>query len=159
MMPRFKSKTKAFLLVSLSMSLILISICYAKNQKISWNDRKIKWFSYEQGMRMAQRTKKPVILIFYADWCPTCHNYSKLFQNKQVVSSSYRFVMIRVNTDTQSSLSKQYNLDGGYVPRTFALFPNGRIMNDIYPPKEHKYYLGVNVNNLLSFMQSALKRL
>ena len=135
------------------------SVCFADDKKADWNDNQISWYSYDQGMRLAQKKKKPIFLIFYADWCPYCHKYSKLFKNRKIVEASNRFIMIRVNTDEYPSLSRSYNLDGGYIPRTFALYSNGSIIDDIYKPKRHKYSIGYKSHKILAFMQAALKKM
>lgn len=135
------------------------SICYANDRTGDWNDNEISWQNYEQGLQLAQRTKKPAILIFYADWCPYCHKYSKVFKDRQIIALTKRFVMIRVNVDEHQSLSERYNIDGAYIPRTFALHPNGSVMNDIYTPKRHKYSVGYKAQKVLNFMQAALDKM
>ncbi|MCW5204931.1 hypothetical protein VU02_03285, partial [Desulfobulbus sp. N2] len=53
------------------------------------------------------------------------------------------------------SSSTKYLFDGRYVPRTFAVFPDGKIMHHLYPSKRYKYFVELEPDNLLSLMQKA----
>lgn len=109
---------------------------------VDWNDKGIAWLNYEEGLKLAKQTGKPIILLFYADWCPTCHAYKHIFYDKAVVNATASFIMIRVNSDKAPALNRQYALDGEYVPRTFALSPQGKLLKDL-PKKNgrYKYYI------------------
>ena len=150
--------TKVICLALFCMScLVTNSDCPAKTAKVFWNDRAIKWHGYKDGMARAKRNRKPAIIVFYADWCPTCRKYGEIFRNKKVIMAASDFVMIRVNKDNHSTLSSAYGFDGEYVPRTFAVYPDGEVMHQLYSPKKYKYYLGTDPNSLLSLMQKAIE--
>lgn len=134
------------------------SECFAGSSHNPWNNRSIHWQGYSQGLSVAKKTRKPVILVFYADWCPTCQKYGKVFQDKDVIQAAAEFVMIRVNIDQKKNLSSAYDFDGTYVPRTFALNSDGEVMHQFYPPKQYKYYIGLEPHNLLSLMESAISQ-
>jgi thiol-disulfide isomerase/thioredoxin len=91
----------------------------ARAGAIDWNDAGIRWRSYENGSAEARREGKPLVLIFYADWCPRCREYSALFRDPRVVERALGFVMVRVDSDRFEGLSKRHGPDGTYVPRTF----------------------------------------
>jgi len=101
---------------------------------------------------------KPVILIIYADWCPACKKYGNVFQDKRVVAESDKFIMIRINKDSNKELSRKYGFDGQYIPRTIAMHPNGQVMHEIYLQKNYRYYIGADVNRLLKLMKDAYAR-
>ncbi|GIW43673.1 MAG: hypothetical protein KatS3mg077_0955 [Candidatus Binatia bacterium] len=92
-----------------------------------WNDAKIQWRTYEEGLQEAKKSGKPVCLIFYTTWCPHCANYSRVFQNDEIVELAKKFVMVRVDADKRRDLSDQYKPDGAYIPRTFFLSPSGEL--------------------------------
>lgn len=109
---------------------------------VDWNDKEIVWLNYEEGLQLAKQSGKPIMLLFYADWCPTCHAYKHIFYDKAVVKAAANFIMIRVNSDKAPALNRQYSPDGEYVPRTFALSPQGILLNNL--PKKtgrYKHYL------------------
>ena len=57
--------------------LLISSVSLAADTKIKWNDGNIEWHTYEEGLDLARIDQKPAIVIFYADWCPTCQDYGK----------------------------------------------------------------------------------
>lgn len=64
-------------------------------------------------------------------------------------------LLIRVNKDEHPDISRQYDFDGKYIPRTFALSTDGDIITHLYPEKE-KYWYFLPANNrqyLLDFAQ------
>jgi thiol-disulfide isomerase/thioredoxin len=106
-----------------------------------WNDTGIEWKSYDDGIAAAKETKKPVVLIFYTEWCPHCTSYSALFKNPSVVEKAKNFVMIRVERDAHQELSAQYAPDGQYIPRTFFLSPAAKLLGDIQEQRpSYKYF-------------------
>jgi len=116
----------------------------------------VDWNSYEQGLKLAKATGQAAIVVFHATWCPTCRRYLETFDQSAVIDQSRRFVMIRVDVDRQPEISSWYELDGKYVPRTFALRPDGEIIGAAYPPKaKHRYYFGTREADLLDFMKRA----
>ena len=146
------------LFVSLMAILATNSMCLAESDHIYWNDQYIVWQEYEEGLASARISRKPAIIIFYADWCPTCKKYGKVFKNEHIIRAAASFVMIRVNIDTYPQVSADYGFDGEYIPRTIAVYPDGRVMHELYPAKKNQYYIGTNPNNLLLLMRKALSR-
>jgi hypothetical protein len=146
-----------FLIVFPLLLLVTSSDCLAKSGETYWNDKNIAWNEYNEGMAQAKRERKPAIIIFYSDSCSACRRYKKVFQEKSVIDAASSFVMIRVNTGKNSTLSKKY--DGGYVPRTFAVYPDGKVMHQIYPSKKYKYFIGVTPGDLLGLMRKAHLRM
>ncbi|MBT3256234.1 MAG: DUF4124 domain-containing protein [Deltaproteobacteria bacterium] len=114
----------------------------------------VVWHAYREGLWLSKKTGKGAIIIFYADWCPTCKKYMKLFDDQTIITETRKFVMIRINQDRYPSLSSKYDLDGKYIPRTFALSPDGNILQKLYPRKsKSRYYLGSRRSDLVSFMK------
>jgi len=157
-MIRLKIKTLFFFLCILSFT-TLVLCGTAASDEISWNDGDIRWWHNEDGMDYAWREGKPVIIIVYTDWCPTCKKYGQVFQDERVVTESNKFIMVRINSDTNKELSLKYAFDGTYIPRTIALYPGGSVMHEIYPRKNYKYYIGTDANRLLKLMKDAYSKL
>ena len=106
-----------------------------------WNDASIKWQPYDQGLAEAKKTGKPICLIFYTTWCPHCANYSKVFSDPEVVKKAGSFVMIRLDKDKNQEISKQYNPDGEYIPRTYFLAPDGQLDSSLSEARpQYKYF-------------------
>ena len=122
-----------------------------------WNPGQVAWQPYALGLREAGRTKKPIVLVFYTDWCPHCHNFSRVFHDPRVVEVSRGFVMIRVERDGNPELSQAYALDGEYIPRTFLLLPDGEVLDQLDTGRaEFRYFLDeYEPDQLLELMQRA----
>lgn len=124
-----------------------------------WNDSGINWRPYEAGLAEARATGKPVVLIFYTDWCPHCHNYSRLFHDPEVARLAASFVMVRVERDGHRDISARYALDGEYIPRTFFLSPEGVLIPGLDSGREqYRYYLDEHdPSELTSRMEEVLE--
>ena len=125
-----------------------------------WNDQQIKWRSYDAGLAEAKKSKKPICLIFFTEWCPHCKNYSGVFHDPKVVAKSKDFVMIRLDADQDKELGQKYAVDGSYIPRTYFLSSNGTL-SDIHAPREQfKYFYDERgADSILAGMDAALKQL
>lgn len=126
-----------------------------------WNDANIGWKTYDEGIAAAKKDKKPVLLVFYTEWCPHCTNYSKVFHDQKVVEQSKKFVMIRLDKDKNAEISKKFAPDGEYIPRTYFLSSDGTLDAGLTAPRaEYKYFYDErDPAMLLAGMDAALKKL
>ena len=126
-----------------------------------WNDTGVAWQPYEAGLALAKKEKKPVLLIFYTEWCPHCTNYSKLFHDQAVIDKTRQFVMIRVDKDKQPEISKTHAPDGEYIPRTYFLSSDG-VLDPSLAAARDKYryfYNESDPKDVLAAMDTALAKL
>lgn len=74
----------------------------------------IKWFAYNEGLSRGKSEDKKVFLNFYADWCRYCKMMDqKTFRNKEVIAYlNENFVPVRVNSDKNRKVSREYNVTG-----------------------------------------------
>ena len=106
-----------------------------------WNDNNIRWHSYNDGLKAAMAENKPICLVFYANWCPHCVKFSTIFHEAKMISETKKFVMIRIDNDTNGEISAKYVPDGKYIPRVFFLSSAGQLDPQIQAPrKEYKYF-------------------
>ena len=126
-----------------------------------WNDPAIKWMPYSDGLAAAKKEKRPVCLVFYTEWCPHCQNYSGVFHDDKVVERAKKFVMIRLDRDKDTDVSKKYAPDGEYIPRTYFLKPDGSLDPDIHAERDnYKYFYDErNPEPLVKNMDVALAKL
>lgn len=126
-----------------------------------WNVREVAWMPYEAGLAAGQAAHKPIVLVFYTDWCPHCHNYSRLFHDPELVRLSQQFVMIRVERDGHRDISARYDIDGEYIPRTFFLTPTGSVLTDLTSDNDDfRYFIDEHdPTELIALMQRALERM
>lgn len=142
--------------------ILIIPVSYVsykiyKKPRIDWNDTNLSWIGYPEGLHKAAKEHKPIMLIFYADWCPTCKTFGKLFKDRQVVAYAKYFVMVRINVDKNPSLNDKFSFNGNYTPRIFVLKSNGDIMENLYRNHDHRYLVDWNIpDELLRLMNDAI---
>ena len=126
-----------------------------------WNAAQIDWQPYEAGLARAKAQNKPLCLVLYTSWCPHCRNYSHVFDDAQVVERARSFVMVRANADEEAALARKYAPDGGYIPRTFFLAPDGTLDPEIHAPRPKflYFYDERSPAGLLAGMTEALHKL
>lgn len=125
-----------------------------------WNPDGVAWAPYEAGLSAGKAQQRPILLVLYTDWCPHCHDYSRLFHDPEVVRLARQFVMIRVERDEHRDISAVYDIDGEYIPRTFFLTPTGAVLTDLTSGNdEFRYFLDEHdPAELIGLMQRALER-
>ena len=140
-------------ILGLTLVTLLLAGCQREHPPIDWNDAALDWHSYEEGIEALKATGGKGILIIYADWCPTCKQYSGLFRYTSVIDALEGLTLIRLNMEQQPALSRKYNVDGEYVPRTFALDEDGRIIRDLNAgnPKWRHYLPANNRHAIIDF--------
>lgn len=94
-----------------------------------------RWYSYEEGMAAAGSMEKPVIIDFYADWCPPCIAMEEgTYPHTGVVSEMRDFVAIKVDTQKRIDIESKYGI--AYYPTVVFLDSKG---NEV---SRHIGYLG-----------------
>jgi protein-disulfide reductase (glutathione) len=159
---RYQRSMRARLAVGIVFSaVLLLSAGRAFAGAENWNDATIPWMSYDDGLAAAKKQHKPICLIFYTTWCPHCAKYAKVFSDPKVVEKSKSFVMIRLEADKNKELSKKYNVDGEYIPRTYFLSSEGQLDQSLSEQRpQYKYfYSESDPASILAGMGRALQKL
>ncbi len=126
-----------------------------------WNDGAVAWKPLDDGLAAAKKEQKPLCLIVYTEWCPHCGNYSKVFHDPKVVEKAKQFVMVRLDQDKEKDRTGKYAPDGGYIPRTMFLAPDGTLAADVHAPRDKFLYFfdEKNPESVLAGMDAALAKL
>ena len=83
--------------------------------------KKLEWFDYDTGLLKASKDKKPIVIIFHADWCHFC----KKMDNKTLSDKSVRdylnknFIVIKIDTQKDKKTASSYQVMG--LPTTWFL--------------------------------------
>lgn len=126
-----------------------------------WNDAGIAWRPYEEGLKEAAAAKKPVLLVFYTEWCPHCRNYQRVFHDPRIVAAAKDFVMVRIDRDRQPEVSARFTPDGEYIPRTYFLTSAGVLDPSLHAVREqYRYFYDEHdPSPLLTAMEAAKTKL
>ncbi len=94
-----------------------------------------RWYDYEEGMLAASSLEKPVLLDFYADWCPPCIAMEEgTYPDPRVVSEMKDFIAIKVDTQKRIDIESKYGIT--YYPTVIFLDSKGKEVS------RHIGYLG-----------------
>jgi hypothetical protein len=126
-----------------------------------WNDGAVAWKPLDDGLAASKKEQKPLCLIVYTEWCPHCGNYSKIFHDPKVVEKAKQFVMVRLDQDKEKDRTAKYAPDGGYIPRTMFLAPDGTLAADVHAPRDKflYFYDEKDPASVLAGMDAALAKL
>ncbi|HRX51626.1 MAG TPA: thioredoxin family protein [Candidatus Krumholzibacteria bacterium] len=72
----------------------------------------IRWFSYEDGLKRAAETGRPIVIDFHADWCKWCKELDKkTFTDPRVIQAmNERFVPVSVDTEADKATAAKYQV-------------------------------------------------
>jgi thiol:disulfide interchange protein DsbD len=88
----------------------------------------------EKGLSLAQESRKPLLIDFYADWCPPCQELDhKTFSSPEVKAFAENFVMVKVDCTTDDDqcrkATEKYEVVGW--PTVLFLDSRGRPIPDV----------------------------
>ena len=75
--------------------------------------------------KIISTSKIPVIVDFYADWCPPCKKLTPVLEQKQKDTKSFK--LVKVNVDNHPDLSEKYNVQG--IPHVVS-FKDGKKLTE-----------------------------
>lgn len=84
--------------------------------------------SYQEGLKLAQKTHRPLLLSFHMPGCSWCAKMdAETFTDPAVVDLSRSFVCVIVDTDTDLPTAKRYDVTS--FPTTILADPQGHILD------------------------------
>lgn len=83
---------------------------------------------FEAAMREAKSRKAPVLVHFYADWCPPCRQMESQVLNTASVSALVdKVIAVKLNSDHNRELVRRFGVTS--LPSDVVLSPDGRVRN------------------------------
>jgi len=89
----------------------------------------IKWEkNFDEALRKARKSGRPLIVDFWADWCSWCHRLDKnTYADPWVARKAEEFVAVKVNTEgsrKELEVTRRYHVTS--LPTILFLSPEGR---------------------------------
>jgi len=87
----------------------------------------LTWYkSFDEGLEIAEREDKPVLIYFWAVWCQFCEKLETItYTDEQVKASLERdFILIAIDLDENSEISNSFGVS--YPPAEVFLDSSGR---------------------------------
>lgn len=94
--------------------IITLSILFFSNLAFSQDNKSIKWYSWEDGYKIAKKENKILIVDLVTDNCPFCKKMEKsTYTNKKVVKTiNESFVAVMFNPESAKNKDKTFSLNG-----------------------------------------------
>lgn len=72
--------------------------------------RKITWLhNLSEAKQMAKVQNNPLMIDFYADWCPSCNRMKdSTFSDQKVIQKSQHFIPVKIDVDKQGDIANRY---------------------------------------------------
>jgi len=100
-------------------SLIFLIFVFSSCQQAPTNQSKSLWKPYsKEALDDSIAHKKPVVIDFYADWCPNCHDLDRaVFSLPEIQAKLAQVTTLRVDATNQDDprvqdLQQQYGVEG-----------------------------------------------
>ncbi|HSR70696.1 MAG TPA: thioredoxin family protein [Acidobacteriota bacterium] len=126
--------------------LCLFLLCALFPPSLVAGSGEVEWVRhYGTGLEQAKELGRPVIIEFWADWCPPCRQMEReVWPDDKVVELSKKFVLISVDTDRDNGTARRFQVN--VLPTIVFADPWGNAIN------RHEGYL--HANSLISMMEA-----
>lgn len=91
----------------LLINLFIIPVVFSQESAAKSNPEELKWYSFEEGIKMAKKKHKYVVVDIYTDWCGWCKKMdNETFRNPEVVKYlNEHFVAIKLNAEEKAPIA------------------------------------------------------
>jgi thioredoxin-related protein len=117
--------------------LLMATLATLSPQICSAAGRELNWREWDEGLREAAASRRPVLVDVYTDWCGWCKRMDRDVYSQDAIRDylSQRYVIIKLNAEskdteryegrsfTSRSLAARFRVTG--YPTTLFLRPNG----------------------------------
>lgn len=111
-------------MLALTAGLLSVLAGEAVASKVGWHT------DLRQAAAESNRSHKPMLLKFTADWCGHCHRLQKSFDDERVAAQVEScFVPVLLDADAEPELARSLGIDG--LPATLIISPDLKVLKRI----------------------------
>lgn len=90
------------------------------------SDQEINWVSsLPAALEQAEATGRPVMIDFYADWCPPCNMLDEqTYADARVVNAATNWISVKIDIDANQPVAREYQVSS--IPTIVFLSPEGK---------------------------------
>ena len=127
--------------------------------KIAWPTA-VQWVSFSEGQALAASSKKPMMVLVYADWCKQCDALAKALARPEFVEFASNFIMVLADHDNKTEGLMHYTPKLTYVPRIFFMEPSGEVWQALQSGSARYpyFYDSDDLSRLLKNMRRSVAR-
>ncbi|MFO7891203.1 MAG: thioredoxin family protein [bacterium] len=99
------------IIIQLMLLLTLLINCSGKQESTDEKEvKKIAWLhDLDKAKEMAKSRNKPLMIDFYAEWCPPCIKMKdSTFTDRTVMEKSQHFIPVKIDVDKQGDVADNY---------------------------------------------------
>lgn len=100
--------------------------------------------SLEDAIALSESTKKPILLIFSAEWCGFCKSLKKDIDNSRLSKELDGLIICYIDTDKNPDLKKQFDIKS---------LPDSRVLINNQEKYQHKGYIFRNYKRWLNSIE------
>lgn len=104
----------------------------------SWAD------NYDQAIKLSMKTKKPLLLHFYAEWCMPCQRMERevLNASKVIKGLSDKVIFVKINSQNHQELVQKYGVQ--LLPSDVFVDPEGRVLTSVTGFRDQDDYVALS---------------
>jgi len=125
------------------MKLLKIIILLTILSLLAYGGEHKEWYSYDEGIELANAEGKHIIIDFYTDWCHWCKVMDeKTFSVPEIETFLFKhFIPIRINADKNPKITATFKITG--YPSLAFLTPNNEVLGVIPGFIQHEQFLQI----------------
>jgi thiol:disulfide interchange protein len=82
---------------------------------------------YDESLKMARDTQKPIMLMLYADWCSWCKRmFGTTFEDPWVRYFKDHYIWLKINSDKEKHFFEEFGQRG--FPMSVMIGPDGETL-------------------------------
>jgi thiol:disulfide interchange protein len=116
---------RGFLMLAVGLGLVIFLTSRRSGERVPPGEG-IAWLTeLEPALAQARETGRPIMVDFFATWCPPCKMLdAQTYSDSRVREASKTWIMVRIDVDRNKTLAQQYQISS--IPTIVVLDSTGK---------------------------------